>query len=367
MIIERYLKREILHTLLAVTSVLLFIFLSRQLVRYLSQAAAGKLSAKALFVLLSLQIPNLLAILLPLSLFLAILLAFGRMYSDQEMTALFASGFSIRQLFGITFRFALWIAVLVGFLTLWFNPLVKQQIEKNIQRAKSGSVFEYMQQGRFKESPDNKRIYYLEKISRNREEMQGAFIAESLTNDFNIPAWSILTADSVTQEKDSVDGQTYIVFHRGYRTTGIPGERDFRVMYFGQYRIRMAETEIVPPSGENTLSTWQLLMVPNKFSKMKAEFHWRLAAPISVLLLALLAVPLSRVKPRQGKYARFFPAFLIYLLYVNLLFVGRHAIASHKVASFFGLWWVHILFLTLLMLLSAQQPKLMLRKYMNRF
>lgn len=345
---------------------MLFIFLSRQLVRYLSQAAAGKLSAKALFVLVSLQIPHLLAILLPLSLFLAILLAFGRMYVDQEMTVLFACGFSTKQLFGITSRFALWIAVFVGILTLWLNPLVKQEIDKNMQQAKAGSALEFMQQGRFKESPDNKRIYYLEKISRDREEMRGAFIAETYNNQLNIPAWTILTAESVTQEKDSASGQEYVVFHRGYRTTGIPGERDFRVMYFGQYRIRIEKKVVVPSGAESTIPTWQLIKMPAQLSKMKAELHWRLALPLSTMILAMLAIPLSRVKPRQGKYARFFPAFLIYLFYVNLLFVGRHAIVNHKVASFVGLWWVHFLFLALLGLLLIQRPNMLLKKYVHR-
>lgn len=362
MIIERYLKREILHTLFAVTSVLLFIFLSRQLVRYLSQAAAGKLSAKALFVLLSLQVPHLLSVLLPLSLFLAILLAFSRMYVDQEMTVLFACGFSNRQLFAITTRFAIWIVLIVALLTLWLNPWVKKEIDKRTQQARSGSVLEYMQQGRFRESSNGKRIYYLEKMARGHQDMKGVFIAESHQEGTAIAPWSILTADGVTEEQDSADKQSYMVFHRGYRVTGTPGERDFRVMYFGQYRVRLEEKPVVPTEREEVASTWQLLLMPNMFSKMKAELHWRLALPLSAFMLALLAIPLSRVKPRQGRYARLLPAILIYLVYVNLLFIGRHQIVKHIVPAWFGLWWIHLLFLGLLGLLLIQNPRTLFKK-----
>ena len=87
-IISRYLLKEVLASLLAVTIVLLLIFLSNQLVRYLSYAASGKIAAHLVVQLMGFEIPYLLALLLPLGLYLGIILAFGRLYADSEMAVL---------------------------------------------------------------------------------------------------------------------------------------------------------------------------------------------------------------------------------------------------------------------------------------
>src|SRR3990167_2861870 len=121
MIIFRYLTREVFATLVSVTFVLLFIFISNQFVRYLGDAAAGKLIGSVLFRLMLLQIPYLLGLLLPLSLFLGILLSFGRFYADNEMTSLIACGFNLKQLVSVTFKMSLILAALVSFLILWLG------------------------------------------------------------------------------------------------------------------------------------------------------------------------------------------------------------------------------------------------------
>src|SRR5262245_51842647 len=98
MIIARYLSREIALTLFAITGILLITFLSNQLVHYLNQVAVGKFAHTALLALMAIEIPHLLSILLPLALFLSILLAYGRLYADNEMTVLHACGLSDKQI-----------------------------------------------------------------------------------------------------------------------------------------------------------------------------------------------------------------------------------------------------------------------------
>ena len=88
MILRRYICQEIIVTMIAITTVLLVIFLSNHFLRYIQQAAVGKLSGDLLFQVMLLQIPRLLGYLLPLGLFIAILLVFGRMYVDNEMAVL---------------------------------------------------------------------------------------------------------------------------------------------------------------------------------------------------------------------------------------------------------------------------------------
>ena len=73
------------------------------------------------------------------------------------------------------------------------------------------------------------------------------------------------------------------------------------------------------------------------------EWHWRLAIPLSLPILTLLAVPLASVNPRQGMFAKLLPAILIYLGYYIFLMAGRKALQSGAIPGSLGLWWVHMI------------------------
>src|SRR6185295_7106295 len=122
MIISRYLIKEVLSAFLAVTFILLLVFICNQFVRYLSYAASGKVGANILLQLLGLEIPNLLALLCPLGIYLGIIFTYGRLYADNEIRVMQACGFSTRQLLIITSQVALFTAIMISFLTLWVNP-----------------------------------------------------------------------------------------------------------------------------------------------------------------------------------------------------------------------------------------------------
>jgi lipopolysaccharide export system permease protein len=86
----------------------------------------------------------------------------------------------------------------------------------------------------------------------------------------------------------------------------------------------------------------------------RAELQWRIALPIMCLVLALIAVPLSRLRPRQGRYARVWLAVLIFFLYYNLAAAGKTWIARGALPPFLGLWWTHlaVILLALLVILG---------------
>ena len=143
MIIFRYLTKEVFQTLIAVTLVLLLIFLSNQLVRYLSYAASGKIPANILLQLMGLEIPYLLAVLLPLGLYLGILLTYGRLYADNELRVMQAYGLSAQKLVIITGSYAFLIMIVVSCLTFWVNPLIASQKDALIAKGISASFIDF--------------------------------------------------------------------------------------------------------------------------------------------------------------------------------------------------------------------------------
>lgn len=357
MIISRYLIKEVVNTLLAVTLVLLLIFLSQQLVRYLSYAASGKIAVNLLFQLLGFEIPFLLAVLLPLGLYLGIILTYGRLYADNELRVLHACGYSRRRLVVLTGGLAIIVALVVLGLTTWANPHIAAAKQKSLQRSSGiDSILDVLMPGRFQVSEDGRRVVYVEKISRDHREADNLFIADQgkNTSDQNVYPWTVLSAEHGYQMQDKATHDHFVVATNGYRYAGVPGQNDYKITQFKKYAVRTPDVsansqrqidEAIPTS-----KLFRTYHEPNH----AAELQWRLSMPLSAFLLALLAVPLSQVRPRQGRFMMLLPAVLIYIVYINLLFAGRNLIELSKVPVVVGLWWVHLLVLVFAVVLFSE-------------
>lgn len=337
MIIFRYLIKEILTTLLASTAVLLLIFMSTQFVHYLSAAAIGKYSAQILMHIMLLQIPYLLGLLIPAGLYMAILLAFGRLYTDHEMVVLFSCGMSQKRLVATTMSLAAVVMIIVAFLNLWIGPIIATKQKLIMAEAKAAPLIEAILPGQFLAADNGRNVFYLKSISRDRTQMHNIFIAEMPNNQ---PDWTVMAAERGYQMTDN-QGQHFIVIVNGQRYAGMPGQSNFQIDKFGHYYLKVDTANPVIKMDEQTMSTPTLLKAVNHNPNAEAEWQWRLSMPISVLVLALLAVPLSKVDPRQGRYAQLLPAIIIYVLYANTMFLVRTWLQENTFPSWLGLWWLH--------------------------
>jgi lipopolysaccharide export system permease protein len=359
-LINRYLSREVLNSLLAVVAVLMLAFISQQVVRYLSYAAMGKIPTRILLELVSFEIPYLLALLLPLAAYLGIILAYGRLYTDNEMLVMQMAGFNSRRLLRLTLWLALAVAGVVWVLMLWVNPVIsakRQQVMSSDEATLH--LIETLIPGRFQVSPDGQHVMYVETISVDHQQAQNVFIAEAKkTSDPNQQnTWTLVFADEGYQMKDPQSDDPFFVTQDGYRYEGAPGQNDYKITQYKRYAVRMAQTDAATIHKEDeSLSSLQLLGDYGN-SKRAAELQWRLSMGLSAILLALLAVPLSIVKPRQGRFVALFPAIVIYVIYINLLFVARRFVDQGSVSVWLGMWWVHILMLALIALVFYLKTK----------
>ncbi len=360
MIISRYLTREVTQTLLAITLVLLLAFLSQQVVRYLNYVAIGKIPTNVLLQLVSYEVPYLLAFLLPLGLYLGIILAYGRMYVDNEMAILQMSGFGNRRLMRVSIGIALITTLIVFLLMMWINPMISAKRQQVMQSDEATlHMIETLIPGRFQASPDGKHVMYVEKLSRDHQRAENVFLAqEKKTQDDSGNAWMLVLANQGYQTQDPKTKDQFFVTADGYRYEGTPGVNDYKIIQYKKYAVRINQTDSRPTHLEvETLSTAQLLQDYSN-PKRAAELQWRFSVTISAFLLALLAVPLSKVRPRQGRYLMMVPAVLIYIIYINVLFIARHWVEQGLVPISIGMWWTHglmIIFITIVMLLGAKQ------------
>lgn len=357
MIIFRYLCREVFATLLATTLILLIIFITNQFVHYLNDAADGKITIQAVMEVMTLQVPLFLGYLLPLSLFLGILLTLGRFYVDHEMMVLSACGMSRTQLVTMMMLLASLVMGVVAWLMLSVEPKMQWYQGRILQNAVATASLDKILPGRFQLLGNDGKVFYASKVGNHHQEIGKVFLAQSSTKKDGSESWDIVNASKATQLITKKDGR-FILFKDGVRYVGVPGQLKYHIVKFDTYGIRLT-SPVTNISGRiEAMPTLKLWYLQKTNLKAAAEFQWRIAMPLSVLVFALLAVPLGQVNPRKGKFTQMLPAVLIYIVYANLMFVGRAWIEKGVITQSIGLWWIHgSLFLLAIVLLVMQKSK----------
>lgn len=356
-IIFRYLTRQVLVNMLAVAGVLLLVFMSARFIKYLAEAASGEISADVLFLVMGYRFPSFLELILPLGFFIGILLAHGRMYMESEMTVLFACGVSERKVLTQTLGAGLIVMLCVGATSLYITPWGFKQLENLMNQQRKATEFEMLVPGRFQSIASGNRVTYTESLSDDRKELRGVFIAELGNEGKDL---SLISATRGSQMVDDKTGSRFLVLEDGKRFEGIPGQLDYRVTEFSQYGLKIDAANVKDQSREDAISTMALWNSSDP--KQRALLHWRFSLPLIVPIVTLLAVRLSRVNPRQGRFFHLLPAMLLYILYLGLLIVAKDALAKQTIPEWVGLLWVHALFLAIGLWLNFGPPWLYRRR-----
>ncbi len=343
MILLRYFSREIFTTTFAVAGIVLVISMGWRFSGYLDKAAAGALTQEVLFALMAYRLPGFLELIVPVSFFLAIMLVYGRLYVDNEMIVLQSCGMSTRRLMGMTLTMALVVMLITAILSLWLKPLGEQRVESLLQGQQELTEFDTLIPGRFQALSSGKRVTYTEGINREGE-LSGVFINEYQGDHYeNQPhkAVTVIAESGETQLDKS--GRRFLVLQNGKRYQGTPGNRGYQVISYEEYGQQVDSTVVRKlKTRRAAIPTGELLTTES--AEAAAEFQWRLAVIILVPVIALMAVPLARVNPRQGRFTRLVPAMILCFLYILMLSGARSAMEKGDLSRELGLWWVHGLF-----------------------
>ncbi|MEM7083632.1 MAG: LPS export ABC transporter permease LptF [Pseudomonadota bacterium] len=334
-ILDRYILKEVGQTWLAVTGVLLVILVGNQFARILGDAAAGELPRDAVATLLGLTSLNYLTILVPVGLFLSIMLAMGRLYKDSEMAAIVACGVGPRMLYRPLAIFALLVAGLLAVLSLEGAPWAMRQIHTLKEVAQQEAEVGALAAGRFR-STGFGVVFYAQSATADGR-LKDVFL-EHRRGD----VVEVVVAEYAEQLRDPERNLRLMVLYDGVRFEGVPGEPSFRTTEFREHGIPIQLDEASSALDDIEAQPTSMLLAANT-REARAELQWRLSAPVSALMLVLLALPLSRTTPRRGRYGKLAIAILVYIVYSNLLGAARVWLEQERVPAFLGLWWVHLL------------------------
>lgn len=342
MIIQRYIYRELLQKLVWILSLLILVFASNKFVGFLADAAEGHLPADMVFLMLGFKMLATLPKILPVSILMAMLLAFSRMASDRELVILSASGISTAFQIKVVTRFALVFCLLVSVVTLYFAPWAERNIHQLKERAKQESDISGIKAGQFKEFSQGDKVVYVQNPSTEKKSMEEVFLQVRQEGKLGV-----LTSDSARFKIDPKSGNKYVVFSEGRRYVGEPGLLDYQITEYDKYAIQTESATAASTAGKiSSLPTMEIMTSDNKAHQ--AEFQWRLSLIFSCLLLSILAILLMQSHANERRYIPFIIGISIYLIYSNLLSIGQTLLKRDVIPAFIGLWWVHLLLIAVL-------------------
>jgi lipopolysaccharide export system permease protein len=351
-ILQKYILREWFWTSLAVSIVLMIVLLGAYLGDMLNDIADGRMPAGLMSMQLLLHMPETLGNILPLAGFVAVMWGLGRLYRDQEMAVMRSSGFGWKQLLTPLLSLVIPLAVLLLVLGLSIAPKTARMAEQQLEQAFRSAAVWGLQAGKFHVLRHGDLVIYAEAIEDDGSTLRNIFIEQRQKGREQI--W---VAQKGRYTVDSDTGDRYLILEVGKVVDIAPGQLDLRVLNFARNDLRLPEPEFRKRKKAKVNSKSSAELLSDGSDESIAEFQWRLSPAITVIVLGLLAIPLAHSEPREGRGTRIVLGILVYLLYGNLLYLCRSWVAEGILPTYIGIWWVHIVFLTISFVWIRQQGR----------
>jgi lipopolysaccharide export system permease protein len=230
------------------------------------------------------------------------------------------------------------IVAVIALLSLVLSPWALSKADEFKHRLNNRDDVSAATPGVFRESGSGDRVYFIESVDGGKNHISNVFV-QSVQNG----KMGTVAAKEGLQEI-APNGDRFLILLNGTRYEGVPGHYDYKIVQFERYAMRIETEEAKQTvSPLQSLSTWNLLQNPTSWNL--SELEWRLGMPLSALILALLAIPLSFVNPRAGRSLNLFVALIIYMVYSNSISVSNAWVGQGRIGAAAGFFAIHLLML----------------------
>ncbi len=341
MIFERSLVREFVNTASAIFIALLTIVVTIALVRVLGQAAAGQVDNGAVLALIMFAALNNLPVLLQLTVFVTILLVMTRSYRDSEMVVWQSSGLGLQRWLRPVLRFVVPVAIAVGATSLFVAPWANRQSSEFKARFEQRTEVSRVAPGQFRESSDGSKVFFVEGFDPSTASVQNV-----LVNTIRAGKISVIVSNTGLVERQP-NGDEFLVMNNGRRYEGTPGKPDYKVMEFERYAVRIESKSPDFSNDDSAKIRTTMDLIADGTPRAMGELVWRIGLLLSVVALAVLAVPLSFLNARSGRSANLIVALLVYFVYNNAMNVVQSWTSRGRIGFAVAWWLVHAVVLVI--------------------
>lgn len=324
MLFHSSIRKELARSFGATLVVLITVVMTMTLIRTLGEAGRGVFSPSDVMIIMGYTVLSQLPVILSLCLFIAVLSVLTRMFRDSEMVIWFGSGRGLTSLIKPLFRFAWPILIVIAALAFLILPWSLSRIEDMRDRYDKRGDIARMEPGQFQESASGDRVFFIEKDASTTQAGSNVFIATQKDNKETV------TSARSGQLKEMY-GEKFLILENGQRLEKVAGKADLTVASFSTYGVQVdapdqSARSFVPSGAKGTL---ELLADPKKAHL--AELSWRAGLAVAAINFVLIGLAAAGVNPRVGRTANLGFAFGAFIVYFNLLILGKSWIETGQV------------------------------------
>lgn len=334
MLFHSSLRKELARTFGATLVVLVTVVMTMTLIRTLSEATRGVFNPADVLIIMGYTVLSDLPMILSLSLFIAVISVVTRMYKDSEMVIWLGSGRGLASMLQPLLRFSWPIFVVIFLLAFVVLPWAFGRIEDlRDQYEKRGDIAR-IEAGQFQESASGDRVFFIERDAKDKLAGTHVFM---VTRDGGKETITSAARGTV----QTIGADQFLVLENGQRLEKTEETAALNLSTFARYGARVgadnpSARSVTPPS---TLSAIALTEAPT--ARNLAELAWRCGLCLAAVNLLLIGLGVAGANPRSGRTANMALAFLIFIVYFNLLVLGKSWIETEKVSISIYLLGLH--------------------------
>ncbi len=349
MILYRYIVKDIITVFIGVITILFLILLGSLMIRSLTGVTAGTIAKEFLIPLVAIRALETWVLVVPLSFFLALIMALGRMNSENELIAAYACGFERKKLLMLVVGLSILTSIFVAAMTLFFAPTADQKYYEMMHESRQKSDLSRLAPRKFIELADD-RLFYAED-----QDEQHRLFGISIFNRDRLN-YTVINAKELTEDLAYAGEQNLFIMKDGVRNEIDYGDNSSRQTTFEEYGLYVDKRESGGPLFGMRAKTSAYLWGSDKSADI-AELQWRITLALMVIVLAVIAVVMSRYQPRSAKNGKLIMGIVIYMVYGQLIITSKNGIARQTLEPEIGLWWVHVVMLTIALIIFYRQER----------
>ena len=328
-ILSKSLNIEVLKSTAGVLLIFFFLVVSSRFVGYFEQASEGLIDPNLIYKIVILRFPDFITLLLPLSFFLGVVITMSRLYSDREIYGFFTGGLSEIDFLKYLLPQSLLFFFLTLLLSIYVAPYTKELSKEMISLDSLQEQFESIKPNQVFPLKNNEGFVF---IKDKQESVFDEVVLYISNEDYS----SIVVADQLSY--DDLNSIMNLNFKNGSMYQGLFEEGSSVVSTFKNLKIPVS-TE------ENSVAGLSFARLFDYSARStKSQMQWNISIPITIFILLIIGINLSKVEPRQGRLSVLLPAIFVYILYLSLLILARESFDNNSAITQNYIWFVHFIF-----------------------
>jgi lipopolysaccharide export system permease protein len=350
-IIYRYIFKEIAYPFVIILGILTFVLLMGKILQIMDLVINKGVSLLSIIKIIFFLLPSFMMFTIPIALLISILIAMGRLSSDNELIALKSSGISLLQIFypaAVASVLAFCFSILISYFLVPHSNFATKRLLFNIVRQNATiNIKEKVFNSDFKDF-----LIYADKIPVNKNYLEGVIVSDNrIINEPNTilaqKAYLVSDPDSLTVKLRLENGSIHTVSS---------DLKNYRKIDFASYDIYLSLAGTFVNLDESLKSSTEMTMA-ELLKKMKepgldaalkrelsVEVHKKISIPLSCLLFGLIAVPLGIQSHRSIKSRGFAVGLIIVSVFYLLRIGGEALVEMGYLPAFIGVWTPNIIF-----------------------